>query len=360
MFVGFLMRMAALAIVLLAFIVWWLTNRRISRTDRFSVFGAAIAAGAITTFLSHNTVIGPSVFFMAGPWLLTAWTIWLLVARRMSAGTRRLGLFAAILLVWGPFTLIRMEGLAGDGNAEMRWRWSRSGEDLFLADRVQSTAKTGELQTPDASGEAPRVQSGDWPGFRGPTYDGVVYGAKIKTDWSTAPPRLVWRQRVGPGWSSVAIVGDRLFTQEQRGEHEAVICVDAAMGREVWVHQDAARFSENLGGVGPRATPTFADGRIYALGATGILNCLDAATGELKWSHNISDDSGAKVPIWGFSSSPLVMNEMVIVFAGGESRQNLLAYRAESGDLVWTAPTGHDSYASAQPASVGGEDQILF
>jgi outer membrane protein assembly factor BamB len=360
MFGGFLMRMAALALVLVAFIVWWLTNRRISRTDRFSLFVAAIAAGTITTFFSHNTVIGASVFFMAVPWLLTAWTIWLLVARRMSAATRRLGLFAAILLVWGPFTLIRMEGLAGDGNPEMRWRWSRSGEDLFLAERVQSTAKTGELQTPDVSGEALRVQSGDWPGFRGPTYDGVVYGAKIKTDWSTAPPRLVWRQRIGPGWSSVAIVGNRLFTQEQRGESEAVICVDAATGREVWVRQDAARFSENLGGVGPRATPTFADGRIYALGATGILNCLDAATGELKWSHNISDDSGAKIPMWGFSSSPLVISEMVIVFAGGESQQNLLAYRAESGDLVWTAPAGHDSYASAQPASIGGEDQILF
>jgi outer membrane protein assembly factor BamB len=253
-----------------------------------------------------------------------------------------------------------MEGLAGDGNPDIRWRWSRSGEDMFPAERAQSIGDAGELRTDVASVEARRLEPGDWPGFRGPTHDGVVHGVKIKTDWSTAPPKLVWRQRVGPGWSSFAIVGDRLFTQEQRGESEAVMCVDAATGREVWVRQDAARFYENLGGAGPRATPTFAEGRIYALGATGILNCLDATTGELKWSHNISDDSGAKIPMWGFSSSPLVVSGMVIVFAGGESQQNLLAYRAESGDLAWTAPAGHDSYASAQPASIGGEDQILF
>jgi outer membrane protein assembly factor BamB len=159
------------------------------------------------------------------------------------------------------------------------------------------------------------------------------------------------------------IVGNRLFTQEQRGEIEAVVCLDSATGRELWVHQDRARFSENLGGVGPRATPTFAEGRIYALGATGILNCLDAATGEPTWSRNITVDSGAnegKLPIWGFSSSPLVVNEIVIVFAGGEGQQNILAYRAESGEVAWTAPASHDSYASPQLVSLSGEDQILF
>ena len=124
----------------------------------------------------------------------------------------------------------------------------------------------------------------------------MVRGTNIGTDWKTAPPRLVWRQRVGPAWSSVIVVADRLFTQEQRGEKEAVVCHDAGTGKTLWVHEDAGRFWESVSGAGPRATPTFADGRIFALGATGVLNCLEAGTGKRIWMRNIAEDAGAKPP----------------------------------------------------------------
>src|SRR5206468_4487815 len=208
-----------------------------------------VVAGAITTFLSDDTVVKATVFFTAISWLLTAWTLWLLVARRMSVRLRRLGLFAALFLTWIPFGLIRMEGLSGDGNPQIRWRWSRTGEDLFLAEKAQGIGNASDLRTPVPSRDMLTLQPDDWPGFRGPNRDGEVHGVTIATDWNTAPPKLVWRQRVGPGWSSVVIVGNRLFTQEQRGESEAIVCLDSARGRELWVHQDAARFSENLGGV---------------------------------------------------------------------------------------------------------------
>src|SRR5581483_8563696 len=110
----------------------------------------------------------------------------------------------------------------------------------------------------------------------------------------------------GPAWSSVIVVGDRLFTQEQRDDKEAVVCYDAATGERVWVHEDAARFWETVSGAGPRATPTFAYGRLFTLGATGILNCLDAATGRRHWSRDIAKDAKAKVAGWGYSGSPLV------------------------------------------------------
>lgn len=358
-FQAFLIRFAALALVTIGFMVWWLTNRRIDLADRFQLFGAAIAAGVIAILLTHRTVIKPTVFFLAVPWMLTAWAGWLIVAKRLSVRTRRIGLFAAVLLPWLPFTLVRMEGLKGDTNPQVRWRWSRSAEELFLAERAKSPVPVGG-DRPVSSEDAFMLQPGDWPGFRGPDRTGEVHGIKIATDWNTAPPKLIWRQRIGPGWSSVAIVAGRLYTQEQRGESEAVVCLDSATGREIWSHQDYARFSEILGGVGPRATPTFAEGRIYALGATGILNCLDSATGERNWSRDIAADSGAKVPMWGFSSSPLVVNGMVIVFAGGASEQNLLAYDAQSGDRTWTAAAGHDSYTSPQPVAIGGANQLLF
>src|SRR5262249_42213610 len=201
---------------------------------------------------------------------------------------------------------------------------------------------------------------GAWRGFGGPGGEGTVRGIRIATDWNVAPPRLLWRKRVGPAWSSVVIVDGRLFTQEQQGEAEVVVCLDAATGQPVWSHEDPVRFADGQAGAGPRATPTFADGRLFALGATGILNCLDAATGKQQWSRNIGADAGASLPLWGFSSSPLVVGGVVVVFAGGESEKTLLAYRAASGEPAWGLPAGKASYASPQLASVGGKDQILF
>jgi outer membrane protein assembly factor BamB len=182
----------------------------------------------------------------------------------------------------------------------------------------------------------------------------------ITGDWAAFPPRLVWRQRVGPAWSSPILVGGLLFTQEQRGNREAVVAYDAASGREDWVHEDDGRFEEGVSGPGPRATPAFAGGRVYALGATGRLNCLDAATGRVIWARDAAADAGATAPQWGFSGSPLVTGNLVIMFAGGNQQKSLLAYRAESGDLAWTADAGTSVYGSPQPATLVGVPQILF
>jgi outer membrane protein assembly factor BamB len=115
-----------------------------------------------------------------------------------------------------------------------------------------------------------------------------------------------------------------------------------------------------VSGAGPRATPTFADGKIYTLGATGILNCLDARSGKQVWHGDIAADAAAKVPMWGFSGSPLVVKDKVIVFAGGQSNRQLLAYDAQSGDLAWTAPASQGSYASPQLVTIEGQAQCLL
>jgi outer membrane protein assembly factor BamB len=131
----------------------------------------------------------------------------------------------------------------------------------------------------------------------------------------------------------------------------------------LWSHTDVARHDDGQGGAGPRATPTFAEGRIFALGATGILNCLDAETGEPQWSRKIAEDAGTNVPVWGFSSSPLVTDKLVIVFAGSESsnsEKTLLGYHTDSGQLAWTAAAGNFSYCSPQLAKFGDKRQVLF
>lgn len=366
-FWGFMVQLITGALVLILFLVWWLASRRLRWAERLGVLGAAIAGGVGAGFLVDRS-LGAFLVLPGLPVVLTAWTLALLAVRYRPQRVRRLAVVAALFATWGAFTLIRSDGVGGDGQPELRWRWQPSAESAYLADR-ESTGGTTPLP---GAGPALTLAPGDWPGFRGPNRDGSLPGVRIATDWASAPPRPVWRRPIGPAWSSVAVVGDRLFTQEQVGDLEAVVALDAATGRTLWSHQDAARHWDAQSGVGPRATPTFAGGRLFTLGATGLLNCLDAGSGERLWSRNVAADAGAETPIWGFASSPLVIEGLVVVFAGSDaerggetekspqSEKTLLAYRTDSGQPAWEAPAGKISYSSPQAVAIGGETQILF
>ena len=166
----------------------------------------------------------------------------------------------------------------------------------------------------------------------------------------------MWHRPVGPGWSSFAVRGDFFYTQEQRGDNEVVACYKASTGEPVWTHRDAARFFESNGGAGPRATPTLSNNRVYTFGATGILNALDANTGNVLWTRNVSSDSNTKVPFWGFSSSPLVIGDFVIVAASGQ----LVGYDAATGNRRWLGPQTDGSYSSPQLATIDGVQQVLL
>jgi outer membrane protein assembly factor BamB len=195
-----------------------------------------------------------------------------------------------------------------------------------------------------------------WPGFRGPDRDSVIRGVHIDPDWSRRPPVELWRQPVGPGWSSFAVAGDRFFTQEQRGDDEIVSAYDWKTGEPVWRHRDAARFWESNAGAGPRATPTLANGRVYTLGGTGILNALDARDGSVVWSRNAATDTGREIPPWGIASSPLVVGDVVIAATAG----SLVAYDAATGTPRWFGPTGGWGYSSPHLLTLGGVTQIVL
>jgi outer membrane protein assembly factor BamB len=166
----------------------------------------------------------------------------------------------------------------------------------------------------------------------------------------------MWRRPVGPGWSSFAVAGGLIYTQEQRGDFEFVACYDAATGKPVWTHRDAARFWESNGGAGPRGTPTLHDGRVYTFGATAIVNALDAGTGAVVWTRNAASDTGAKLPGWGFTSSPLVIDDLVIVAASGR----LAGYDLSTGAPRWLGPHAGGSYSSPQLLTIGGVPQVLL
>jgi len=338
----------------LALVIWWLFFSRVRWFDRLLVLLVFVAGGAWARYLIHPSyAMG---FLMYGlPVVTTVWVVWLLATGWLTWRVREVGLVLALVLAWGYHTLIRFDGVDGGFNAEISWRWSPTAEDKYLAEKA--SAKPADVG-PVAAGLPVKLEPGDWPGFRGPARDGKLPGVKIATDWKANPPKQVWRHRVGPGWGSFAVVGGRLYTQEQRGQDEVVVCYHADTGAELWVHEDATRFTEPVAGAGPRATPTFDDGKIYALGANGRLNCLEAGTGKSLWSRDVAADSGAKVPQWGFSASPLVLEGVVTVFAGGPDK-GMLGYHAATGELAWSAGRGGHSYCSPHPARLGGVQQVL-
>lgn len=345
------------AVVVLFFTIWWLTNGTIRGRDRLAVFAALVLGGVAAALVSKKTLSVGGVLFFGLPLTFTVWIVWAAIARRRSSAVFRWGAIAAILLTWTYVSLLRMDGLSGDLKADVHWRWEPTIEDKYLAERAKQADTSPSLS--EAAGEVVAGE-GDWTAFRGPLRNGEVRGLEIASDWKKTPPEQVWRQRIGPAWSSMLIVGGRLFTQEQVGEDEAVLCLDAKTGERIWTHNDKARWWDSQSGAGPRGTPGFADGALYTQGGTGILNCLDAGTGEVKWSREITKDAEAAVPIWGFSSSPLIVDDMVVTFAGGKNNHGLVAYNMADGTPAWHAPTGPISYSSGQPIALEDGTQIVF
>ncbi len=335
-------------------LVWWAFFSRLPRFERWSALVLIIAALIAVRPLLHQTIAngGMGMLFpiLALPILSLVLIAWALAASRIAKVTRRITLAAAILLAVFAWTLIRTGGIDNAGNSDFAWRWSQSAEEQLLA-------QAGNKPTTSTAITVTETVQSSWPGFRGPNRKGILHGSKITTDWTVNPPQELWRRPVGPGWSSFSVRGDLFYTQEQRGEDEVVSCYNLNTGAPVWIHRDKARFWESNSGAGPRATPTISNGLVYSLGATGILNVLDANDGRMVWSHNAAADTDTKIPIWGFSSSPLVVDNLVIVATAG----SLIAYDLVSGKSRWTLPAeGNECYSSPHLLQIDGVTQVLL
>lgn len=338
-----------------AVLVWWAFFSGSSRVERFGGAGLLLVAVAATPTVLHESIatasMGMMFYVYAVPILSAVFVVWAVVTRHLALGVRRLTMVVAILLACAPWTLLRTYGVTGSFDWDFAWRWASSAEERLLAGTTEPTAVPKATPSNLAA-----TTTAEWPGFRGDGRQGMVRGTEIETDWSSSPPTELWRRPLGPGWSSFAVAGDRLFTQEQRGEEERVSCYDARTGAPIWSHGDPVRFWEAMGGAGPRATPTVHDGGVYALGATGILNALDASSGALLWSRDAPLDADVEVPGWGLAGSPLVVNDLLLVAVSGR----LVAYDLETGSPRWLGPEGGESYSSAQRLVVDGVPQILF
>lgn len=230
---------------------------------------------------------------------------------------------------------------------------------------VSETGPSGAALPPAIAGIAETASAApsmaeEWTDFRGPRRDGHYRGGPILTRWPEQGLKPLWRRTVGGGYASLVLAEGRVFTIEQHGDREVVAAYELRTGNEIWTHSWEAAFEESLGGDGPRATPTWHQGRIYALGGTGELHCLDAGEGRLIWSRNILRDTRARNLTWGMSASPLVVDEKVIVLPGGSRGRSVAAYHKETGNALWKSLSDKQAYTSPMWVTLAGQPQILI
>lgn len=211
---------------------------------------------------------------------------------------------------------------------------------------------------PAPGARAPRG-SEYWTDFRGPGRAGHYEQQPIRTDWPAGGLTPAWKQPVGGGYASFVVAQGRAYTIEQRRDQEVVAAYDVATGRELWTNGWTAAFRERMGGDGPRATPTWAGGRVYALGGTGELRALDAGSGRVLWRTNILEDAGAANLQWGMAAAPLVVDDTVVVLPGGGNGRSVVAYDRHTGRRVWSALDDQQAYSAPMLATIAGVRQIV-
>ena len=215
--------MGSFTIGTLLLFVWWLFFSRARWSDRLGGLALLIVVHAVALALADPSA--KMVTMVPGiPWLCAVFVASLFAGRRSVT-------VAAVLVASLGWTLVRTEGVTRAMSAKYAWRWSATSEERFLASDASAVPAGSVVQA--------AVESSAWPGFRGPARDNVIAGITIDTDWSGNPPGEIWRRPVGPGWSSFALVENRLRTQEQRDDNEVVVCYDAATGEPVWTRNIA-------------------------------------------------------------------------------------------------------------------------
>ena len=284
--------------------------------------------------------------------------LWFLFLSRFAIKTRLIGFAVIALLAIAFKSITRVDGAVdGTGKPNIVWKWTPKSEVANAPSlKPAAVAPTTHSDIPDV------------PQFFGPERDGVIRGAHLDHDWSAHPPKELWRQPVGLGWSAFSVVGGRAITMEQRGDDEFVTCYDVVTGSLVWSHVHAkVRFVEWQGGDGPRSTPTVSNGKVFALGATGILDCLNLNDGTPVWSRNVLTDSNQTNLTWAKSISPLVFDDKVVVTGGNKLDDKgkevpvpcVFAYNRDTGAPLWNSGADQSSYASPVLTTLASKRVIL-
>jgi outer membrane protein assembly factor BamB len=202
-------------------------------------------------------------------------------------------------------------------------------------------------------------QSAGWHQWRGPNRDGKSAETGLRQSWPAAGPPVAWQTTgAGIGFSSFSSAGGRLYTQGDRGSSAFVVAFDLATGKRLWETPNGRNYRNSYGD-GQRSTPTIDGERLYALGARGDLVCLNASTGNVIWRTDLTQEFRGSIPEWGYSESPLVVGDRIIVSAGA-SNASIVALDKMTGAVLWRSPGDRAAYASPVVARVGSVTQAVF
>jgi outer membrane protein assembly factor BamB len=313
------------------FLIWiWKFNPEIQHQQRNLKTGAALAIGTGLTLL------------------------WMLLFSRLRWAIRFLWLSMFLNGLLLCIILLEFKGVTGDLVPIFEFRFT---ESLYGSESPSEKTETVSSDTKKALGA--RQLPFAYPQFQGVSRDSRIEGFKLNRDWDQNPPELLWRRSIGAAWSGFVAQDRYAITQEQGESMELVTCYDPFTGELLWSHSDTGRYDSPIGGLGPRATPLISGSRVYTMGATGILNCLEIETGNPVWSRNVIKENEASILDWGVSHSPLIVGENIIVTPGGSSGRSVVAYQKDTGELVWSGGERGSSYSSPFLPTVYGNQQIV-
>ena len=276
--------------------------------------------------------------------------IWLRLSR-----TKILAVLTVMILFGIAFQqAVRIDGYYGNRTPRFIWSWTPTAEQEV---KTYFTSMKSKKKT-SLQDDLFRTSQNDFDGLLGGDRTGHINAIGLISDWKSSQPKLLWRHPVGLGWSSMAVVGDVAISLEQRDDYECVVCYGLRLGNELWCHQEKTRFKHEYGD-GPRSTPTVRAGRVLSMGATGVLTCLDLPTGQLQWKDSVFNDSEKENLLFGTTSSPLVVDDRVIVTPGAGTNASAICYAMSSGEKLWRSGDDPASYASPAFANLVGTRQVL-
>ena len=213
-----------------------------------------------------------------------------------------------------------------------------------------------ELLPPLADTSATEGQN--WPTIRGPGLDGISRDTGIADHWPEQGPPVLWTRELGQGYSSFVAWNDRIATQYQNLRGQFVVCLNTDTGETLWEHRYDWPYDPAGVYPGPRATPTYENGRLYFASPAGLIGCLDADSGSLLWSVELSNHFGCELTGFGYACSPMISHGKVLLPVGCR-KASMVALNAESGEVVWQTGDDPASYAPAFPIVFQGRPLVL-
>lgn len=201
--------------------------------------------------------------------------------------------------------------------------------------------------------------SHDWPQWRGPQRDGKSLETGLLKTWSQEGPKVVWRAPLGDGYSSISIANGLAYTMHDEGNDEYLVCFEANSGSRRWRVRTDKKFRNGWGN-GPRVTPLIEGEMVYTLSAHAKLYALNAKSGALVWQHDLITKSNGETPDLGYSNSPVLEGDLLLVTGLGGANRSLLAFNKNSGELVWSSYNDHPGYSSPIVVTALGLRQAVF